>query len=133
MQIVIFLLIEQYYFLQFTIELNKYNSWEEKLEFAVSYFSEEKDGVLSIENQKHLCLTFYDHIIALQNYNITSLPRLKSSIILLKPTFTSFTFVEEDYGLRKITENEVEIHYVEGTHITMMENDKIASIINEAL
>ncbi|KAL6424537.1 hypothetical protein ACFW04_009934 [Cataglyphis niger] len=87
----------------FTIELNKYNSWEEKLEFAVSYFSEEKDGVLSIENQKHLCLTFYDHIIALQNYNITSLPRLKSSIILLKPTFTSFTFVEEDYGLRKVS------------------------------
>lgn len=103
MQIVIFLLIVQYYFLQFTVELNKYNSWEEKLEFAVSYFSEEMDDVLTIENQKHLCSTFYDHIIALQNYNITSLPRLKSSIILLKPTFTPFTFTEEDYGLRKVS------------------------------
>ncbi|XP_070148748.1 fatty acid synthase-like [Polyergus mexicanus] len=114
------------------VELNKCNSWEEKLEFLTAYFSEEIN-VLTIENQKLLCSTFYDHIIAIQNYNITSLPRLKSSIILLKPTLTPVTFAEEDYGLHKITESAVEIHYVEGTHITMMENDKIASFINEAL
>ncbi|XP_072763295.1 fatty acid synthase-like [Anoplolepis gracilipes] len=114
------------------LELDKYNTWEEKLELLIAHVSKDID-VLTVENQKLLCSTFYDHIIAVRDYNISTLPRLKSAITLLKPTFTSVTFTEEDYGLHKITENAVKIHYVEGTHITMMENDKIASLINGAM
>ncbi|CAL1677398.1 unnamed protein product [Lasius platythorax] len=115
----------------FSLELKKCNTWEEKLE-VLTHFSKEIN-VLTVENQKFLCSTIYDHIIAVQDYNISSLPRLKSSVILLKPILTPITFGEEDYGLHKVTENAVQIHYVEGTHITMMDNDKIASFINEAL
>ncbi|CAL1678644.1 unnamed protein product [Lasius platythorax] len=115
----------------FALELKKCNTWEEKLK-VLTHFSKEIN-VLTVENQKFLCSTIYDHIIAVQDYNISSLPRLKSSVILLKPTLTPITFGEEDYGLHKVTENAVQIHYVEGTHITMMDNDKIASFINEAL
>jgi len=62
---------------------------------------------------------------------VSSLPRLKSPISLLKPTRLVTHFAEEDYGLHKITEGKVQIHYVEGTHITMIDNDKIISDINE--
>ncbi|KMQ84247.1 fatty acid synthase [Lasius niger] len=113
------------------LELNKCNTWEEKLE-VITHFTKEIN-VLTVENKKFLCSTVYDHIIAVQDYNISSMPRLKSSIILLKPTLTPFTFIEEDYGLHKVTEGAVQIHYVEGTHITIMDNDKITSFINEAL
>ncbi|XP_025264489.1 fatty acid synthase-like [Camponotus floridanus] len=114
------------------LELNKCNTWKEKLELLTARFSK-AINVLTVENQKFLCSTLYDHIIAIQDYHITSLPRLKSSIILLKPTLMPITFTEEDYGLHKITESAVQIHYVEGTHITIMDNDKVVSLINETL
>ncbi|XP_025263525.1 uncharacterized protein LOC112637637 [Camponotus floridanus] len=114
------------------LELNKCNTWEEKLELVSVRFLKDITK-LTIENQKLLCSTIYDHIIAIQDYNIASLPRLKSSITLLKPTLAPITVTEEDYGLHKITERTVQIHYVEGTHITMMDNDEVVSLINEAL
>ncbi|KAM0734475.1 Fatty acid synthase [Formica fusca] len=110
------------------LELNECSTWEEKLELFTVHFSQ-KINVLSIENQKFLCTTVYDHIIAVQDYDISLLPPIKSSIILLKPTLMPITFPDEDYGLHKVTESAVQIHYVQGTHITMM--DKIASFINE--
>ncbi|XP_025262580.1 fatty acid synthase-like [Camponotus floridanus] len=114
------------------LELNKCNTWEEKLELVSACFS--KDIIeLTVENHKLLCSTIYDHIIAIQDYNITSLPRLKSSIILLKPTRAPIIVPEEDYGLRKVTKSAVQIHYVEGTHITIMNNDEVVSLINKAL
>ncbi|XP_029674091.1 fatty acid synthase-like, partial [Formica exsecta] len=101
-------------------ELNKCSTWEEKLELLTAHFSE-KINVLSVENQKFLYTTIYHHIIAVQGYDISLLPPLKSSIILLKPTLRPITFPEEDYGLHKITESAVQIHYVQGSHITMIE------------
>ncbi|XP_039312737.1 fatty acid synthase [Solenopsis invicta] len=115
----------------FSLELDKCDTWEEKLEVFHSYFPE-KLNILTTKNQKFTCSTIYDHIIAVQNYNVTSLPRLKSSITLLKPTLAIIRFAEEDYGLHKITEGKVQIQYVEGTHITIMDNDKITLVINEA-
>ncbi|XP_070167745.1 fatty acid synthase-like [Polyergus mexicanus] len=110
------------------LELNKCSIWEEKLELFTALFSE-KINVLSVENQKFLCTTVYDHLLATQDYDISLLPPLKSSIILLKPTLTPITFPEQDYGLHKVTEGAVKIHYVEGSHMTMM--DKVAPFINE--
>ncbi|XP_024886882.1 fatty acid synthase-like [Temnothorax curvispinosus] len=111
------------------LELNKCNT-DEKLKVFHAYFPKDLN-VLTIENQKLIYFTIYNHIVAVQDYDISSLPRLKSSITLLKPTFPIVSFTEEDYGLHKVTEGKVQIHYVEGNHITMMDNDKIISTINE--
>ncbi|XP_071575421.1 fatty acid synthase-like [Temnothorax nylanderi] len=111
------------------LELNKCNTVDEKLKVFHAYFPKDLN-VLTIENQKLIYFTVYNHIAAVQDYGISSLPRLKSSITLLKPTFPIAFFTEEDYGLHKVTEGKVQIHYVEGDHITMMD-DKIISVINE--
>jgi len=96
-----FIILIQYYYLQLALQLNKCNTWEEKLELLTTSFSKDINE-LTVENQKLLCSTFYDHIIAIQDYNIISLPRLKSPITLLKPTLSPITVTEEDYGLRKV-------------------------------
>jgi len=90
----------KYYYLQFLLELNKCKTWEEKLKVFNVYFKEL--NVLTIENQKLVCLTAYNHVIAIQDYEISSLPRLKTPITLLKPTFPIAFFTEEDYGLHKV-------------------------------
>ncbi|KAL6436153.1 hypothetical protein ACFW04_005722 [Cataglyphis niger] len=43
----------------------------------------------------------------------------------------SLSFLQEDYGLHKITKGNVEVFYIEGNHVTMMDNDKVVAIINE--
>ncbi|KAL6435268.1 hypothetical protein ACFW04_005371 [Cataglyphis niger] len=113
----------------FALDLKKCSTWEEKLELISTYL--ENIDFLSVENRKLLCTTVYDHIIAIQDYDISSLSRLKSSIILLKPTLTLFAFPEENYGLDKVTESAVQIHYINGTHSTIIKES--ASFINEAL
>lgn len=85
------------------LELSKYNTWEGKLEIFHGYFPKELN-VLAIKNQKLLCSTLYNHIIAIRDHNIASLPRLKTPITLLKPTFPISSFAEEDYGLYKVNE-----------------------------
>ncbi|XP_024868387.1 uncharacterized protein LOC112452421 isoform X2 [Temnothorax curvispinosus] len=117
-------------YLQLALELNTCNTWDEKVKVFHAYFPKDLN-VLTIENQKLIYFTVFNHIVAVQDYDISSLPRLKSSITLLKPTFPIVSFTEEDYGLHKVTEGKVQIHYVEGNHITMMDNDKIISAINE--
>lgn len=81
--------------------MNRFHTFEKKLEIVNISFPKESK-ILSIENQKLMCLTIYNHLIAIQGYNISSLPRLKSPITLLKPTLPLGTFIEEDYGLHKV-------------------------------
>lgn len=81
--------------------MNKCLTFEKKLEIFNIFFPKESE-ILSIENQKLMCSTIYNHIIAIKDYNISSLSRLKSPITLLKPTITLGSFIEEDYGLYKV-------------------------------
>ena len=91
-------------YLQLALELNKCNTWDKKVKVFHAYFPKELN-VLTIENQKLIYFTIYNHIVAIQDYDISSLPRLKSPITLLKPTFPIASFTEEDYGLHKVNKS----------------------------
>ncbi|XP_070517917.1 fatty acid synthase-like [Cardiocondyla obscurior] len=84
------------------LKLNKCNTVEEKLKIFHTRFPMVINiNTLTTENQRLMYFTIYNHIIAILNYNISSLPRLKSPITLLKPTFPIISFPEEDYGLHR--------------------------------
>lgn len=57
--------------------------------------------------------------------------KLKSAITLIRPTQASFTDIVEDYSLHKYTEHGVTIKYVDGNHLTVLENVELANILNE--
>ncbi|XP_012234475.2 fatty acid synthase [Linepithema humile] len=111
-------------------DLDRCATWEQKLDNLVLQF-DSANLPLSVENFKELCRTIYSHIVALRNYDLSFLPQLRStSIMLLKPTQPSIVLAEEDYNLRKVTRDKMEIHYVEGNHVTILDNDKAAAAIN---
>jgi fatty acid synthase len=56
---------------------------------------------------------------------------IKSSITLIRPTEISIVDVDEDYGLKRLTRGVVSVKYVDGNHLTMLENSKLVQIINE--
>ena len=84
------------------MELEKCNTWEERYDiFARSFLV--MNTLLSPANLKTLCTTVYKHSSALQHYDPSTLPPIKSSIILLKPTQPLHTLItDEDYGLHKV-------------------------------
>lgn len=56
---------------------------------------------------------------------------LKASITLVKPTQASCIDIAEDYHLSKFTEQNVNIKYLDGNHLTVLENTELINILNE--
>ncbi|XP_067207664.1 fatty acid synthase-like [Linepithema humile] len=112
------------------LELQKCETWEERFEIFATYFSKE-NSLLSRLNLQTLYTTIYKHILTIRQYDSSTLPRIKSPITLLKPTLSYAPELEEDYGLYKITENKVVVHYIECNHVTILANKKVAAVINE--
>ncbi|GAB1862303.1 oleoyl-[acyl-carrier-protein] hydrolase [Camponotus japonicus] len=111
------------------LELNKCTNWNEKLDTLSTHVPSTYTH-LSVDNNKYLCTTIYERVIAVHKYDVTQLSKIKSPIILLKPTISVLPYFQEDYGLHKITEGNVEVFYIEGNHVTMMNNDKVVAVIN---
>ncbi|XP_011706553.1 PREDICTED: uncharacterized protein LOC105461741, partial [Wasmannia auropunctata] len=111
------------------MELKKCITWEERLNiFAKQLLT--MNTSLSHENLKTLCTRIYKNLFVMQQYDST-LPPIKSPIILLKPTNPlPVPITEDDYGLQKITQNVVKVHYIEGNHVTIMKNEKVSAAIN---
>lgn len=57
--------------------------------------------------------------------------KLKSTITLIRPTQTSFAQIADDYELHKYSEREIIVKYVDGNHLTVLENIELANILNE--
>lgn len=140
------------------MDLEKCTTWDEKLDNFLSHIPDNKIS-LSVEHKKALCTTMYMNILALQKYDLSTFERIRSPITLLKPTLQLIDASEEDYGLHKVicflyvlfitvrglisrnryltrhkkfqlTRDKVEVYYVEGNHLTMLDSDKVVMAIN---
>jgi len=87
--------------LQILVELKKCETWEERYNIFAKEFLLTNTS-LSSENLKTLCTTVYKHSSAVGQYNPSSLPPIKSPIILLKATCPLYPMTEEDYNLHKV-------------------------------
>lgn len=59
--------------------------------------------------------------------------KLKSPITLIRPSEASFADIDEDYYLNKYSEQKVNIKYVNGHHLTVLENIELTNILNELI
>ncbi|KAG5318196.1 FAS synthase, partial [Pseudoatta argentina] len=115
------------------MELKKCESWDERFNIFAKHFSVIYT-YLSFENLKMLVTTIYKHLSALREYDPSNLPPIKSSITLLKCISSlNMPTIREDYGLHKVTQNVVKVHYVEDNHVTILKNEKVVAAINGEL
>ncbi|XP_011305442.1 fatty acid synthase [Fopius arisanus] len=113
-------------------ELQKCRTWEDKLEAYMERMP--SDALkLSAENQRNVTMAMYQRLKSVGYYDPYSFPPIKSSITLLKPTLESFKYLSPDYGLTKLTTGKVTVHKLEGNHTTIMDNPKVAAVINGEL
>ncbi|KAG5347678.1 FAS synthase, partial [Acromyrmex charruanus] len=115
------------------VELKKCESWSERFNIFAKQFSVIYP-YLSLANLKTLLTSIYKYLSVLRHYDSSTLPPIKSPIILLKCTHSSnMIAIEEDFCLHKVTQNVVKVHYIEGDHVTIMKNKKVAAAINGEL
>ncbi|XP_015113026.1 fatty acid synthase [Diachasma alloeum] len=112
------------------MDLKKCKSWEQKLDVFMARAPADTLGI-SAEQQRKICTCIYNRLLALDNYDISSLPCLRSPITLLKPTHETLKNLPADYGLRKVTSGNLQCHTLDGNHVTILDNPEVTSIINE--
>ena len=66
------------------------------------------------------------------DFDLDNVIPIKSPITLIRPSEVSVVDIDEDYGLSKYTTGSVSLKFIEGNHITMLENHKLTQIINES-
>nr|XP_050845903.1 fatty acid synthase-like [Vespula vulgaris] len=114
-------------------ELRKCSSWDEKVNVFSNMLSLEQKEFFFKRNQKNAIHSLYVRLHAALEYNPEPMPYISAPITLFKPLLPSVRNAEYDYGLQNITEAKVDVHIVDGDHVAMLEDMKIAMAINGEL
>ncbi|KAJ8668386.1 hypothetical protein QAD02_010049 [Eretmocerus hayati] len=110
--------------------LKDISEWEDKLQTYLNLHSDIKMSV-PIDTGKNCIEAMYNRFKAVMEYEFDSSSKLRGPITLIKPTIPSIQFDNEDYGLSQVTEGQISILYADGDHVTMLEDEKIAAVINQ--
>ncbi|XP_012251516.2 fatty acid synthase-like [Athalia rosae] len=111
-------------------KLQNCRTWEDKLVIFTKNVPANKNLNLTPQEQHSICTSIYYRIRAILSYDSTGLSLLRTPITLIKPKIQSIGSMSEDYGLQSLTRGKVEVHYVEGNHVTMLDDDVCASAMN---
>lgn len=104
-------------------------TWETRVEKVLEMASDQY--IYSQDYLRTMANCLFQRIKMVINYKSETNQVLKSPITLVRPTEISIVDVEDDYGIQKLTNGNTSVKYVEGNHLTMLENSKLIQIINE--
>ncbi|KAG7203843.1 hypothetical protein KM043_017899 [Ampulex compressa] len=113
---------------QFLSELNNCVSWEQKLDTLLAHIPAEMSQN-SLESYKEVICTINKRLCALLIYNTSQLT-IKSPITFIKASEGFASSTSSDYGLKQLAQGELEMYVVPGNHVTIMNHDTVAAIIN---
>lgn len=83
-------------------ELKECHSWDEKLDVFIERTQSDALGI-SVKERRKICTCVYNRLLALDDYDISNLPSLRSAITLLKPTYETVRNLPADYDLNKVS------------------------------
>nr|XP_033197779.1 fatty acid synthase-like [Bombus vancouverensis nearcticus] len=115
---------------EIALKLKNCSNWNEKLDLVTKYTTDEIHKVYSAETQKKIISFIYNRLCVLDKYDPSSVPPLRTPITLLVPTTPAVILPNSDYGLQKLTHGKVEIHKIEGNHISILDDKITAAAIN---
>nr|XP_034827721.1 fatty acid synthase isoform X1 [Maniola hyperantus] len=113
-------------------KLNEIESYEDRIHYALKVCPVQQK--YSHKFIGSMAMSSYDRLKMVLNHTESDIKKIKAPIILLRPKENPPQIVIEDnYGLDKITEGPVVVHYLEGNHVSIIENKDCANIINRLL
>lgn len=111
--------------------LKNIKSYDERIDTAIKMCPvQSKYSDKFIKSTAHAC---YNRLKFVINYNFKNIKKIESPIILLRPKENPGAItIDENYGLDKFTDN-LTVHFLEGNHVSIIENKDCANIINRAI
>ncbi|XP_045454011.1 fatty acid synthase [Melitaea cinxia] len=111
-------------------ELKEIDSYDDKIQYAIKVCPAQQ--LYSNKFIESIAKAAFDRLKIITNIN--GLNKVKAPIELLRPKETPpFLVIEDNYGLDKFTESPVIVHFVEGNHVSIIENKDCANIINRSI
>lgn len=108
--------------------ITRCKSWEERIH-KLSEFAKDQN-VYSEDYIRKMITATYLRVKMAVNQDSDNIIPINSPITLIRPTESVFTDIVDDYDLPKYTTGAFTLKLVEGNHSTILENKKIAEIIN---
>ena len=104
-------------------------SWDEKIDKVLEKTKDHK--LYSQKYLRNIIKALYNRLKVVLQYDLDTIVQIKSPITLIRPTEVSIVDIEEDYSINKYTTGPVSLKFIEGNHMTMLDNPKLIQIINE--
>ncbi|CAL7939127.1 unnamed protein product [Xylocopa violacea] len=112
-------------------ELKRCSTWNEKLVVMVKHTPDSVRKIYSPEVQKTIISFVFKLLCLIDTYEPSTSPPLRTPITLLVPMVPAVQFPDPTYGLSKLTYGKVTVHEIEGNHLSILENQKVVTVIND--
>lgn len=99
--------------------MDKYISLMARTDYSSEYLKQIGKGV---QNRFKVILKAKDENVG---------QKIKENITLIRPSTFLVQNIEDNYGLQHYTDGAVILHYIDGTHLSMLDNPKLPVMINE--
>lgn len=115
---------------KFIMQLQECKTWSQKMDLLYRHMPETLKSNYSSEYLYELIHAMSNRLKAVMKMNLeTAIVKLKSPVMLLRPKLASFNDIADDYELSKYAEQPVEVRYIDGDHLTMLDNTETTKII----
>lgn len=111
-------------------KMEQIKTWEKKLEKLMEFIKWSQLDI-DIDYFTTLCNGIYNRTIAAHHSQTENIVKIKSPIVLIRPTDAIVSDIDEDYELPRYTEGLVTLKFIDGNHQSILENSKLIDVINE--
>lgn len=121
---------------KFIGQLQDCNSWAKKMDLLHDYLPDAIKSAYSTPYLHKILAAMSNRLKAVTKLNIDSdavdkIVKLQSAVTLIRPTQASFTDIAADYELSKLAARPIDLRFVHGNHLSMLDNEEITQIIDE--
>lgn len=111
------------------LKLKECPTWLSKVDKLIQFGKSQTE--YTEEYLRSTAQALYNRTKIVFEYDCSQVKKIKSPITLIRPTEVAVVEIEEDYELSRCTEGPVTLKFIEGNHMTMLDNIKLADIIND--
>lgn len=118
----------------FIDQLQNCDKWSKKMDLLFRYLPDDLKSAYSTQYLRNSFTAMSNRLKTVINTNTDDgmqIAKLKSPVTLVRPTQASIADIANDYDLSKYAEQTVEVRYVKGNYLKMLDSDEVTQIIDK--
>lgn len=117
---------------EFTKVILSLTTWKSRINKLIELSKNQK--LYSDNYIREMSNALFNRIIIILNIDLNSFKTLNNTpISFVRPLQASIVDIDEDYGLSKYSKQEINLKFVEGNHMSMLDNSNLTDFINELI